>query len=165
MVAGSKPPSSTRSTARRGDRSSRPRCWTSTTYAASSKPSACASTAGSTAAKAGSSPARSNALAARSFSVEIERGGVDAVAQTRRRRAVREDMAEVAAAAGAQDLGAHHAVRRVNLLLDRVRAARREERGPATARVVLRVGAEELGSAPCAAVRPRLEDVVVLARE
>src|SRR5947209_6389376 len=80
-------------------------------------------------------------------------------------RAVREHVPEVAAAARAQHFGANHAVAGVGLLLDRVLAGRRVERGPAAARVVLRVRLEQLRSAAGAAVRPRLEDVVVLTRE
>ena len=78
-------------------------------------------------------------------------------------RPVREHVAEVAAAARAQHLGADHPVGDVRLLLDRVVALRRVEGGPAAARVVLRVRLEQLGAAPGAAVRARLEDVVVLA--
>ena len=48
----------------------------------------------------------------------VQRDRVDAVALTGRVRAVVEHVAEVAAAAGAHDLGAHHAVRRVGAQLD-----------------------------------------------
>src|ERR1700756_522819 len=71
----------------------------------------------------------------------------------------------MAAAFRAHDLGPHHPVARVRLLLDRLAARRRRERRPAAARVVLRVRLEQLGPAARAAVRPGLEDVVVLARE
>ena len=63
-------------------------------------------------------------------------------------RAVGEDVAEVAAAGRAQDLGAHHPVGRVGLLVDRLLAGRRGERGPAAAGVVLRVGVEQLAPQP-----------------
>src|ERR1041384_307091 len=56
-----------------------------------------------------------------SFGLEIHRHAVDAIAQSGRRRAVREDMAEMAAAAAAMHLGAHHAVAHVARLLDRTR--------------------------------------------
>src|SRR5262245_61261893 len=42
--------------------------------------------------------------------LEVQRRGVDAVAQAGRRRPVGEDVAEMAAALGAQHLGADHAV-------------------------------------------------------
>src|SRR5262245_41854257 len=50
--------------------------------------------------------------------LEIHRDAVDAVPQMGRRRAVGEDMAEVAAAAAAMDLGAPHAVAVVERFLD-----------------------------------------------
>src|SRR4051812_24671281 len=71
----------------------------------------------------------------------------------------------MAAAARAEDLGPHHPVARVGLLVDGVAGGRRAERGPAAARVVLRVGVEELGAAPGAAVRAGVEGLVVLAGE
>ena len=74
-------------------------------------------------------------------------------------------MPEVTAARGAHDLGANHPVSRVGLLVDRVLAGRRVEGRPAAARVVLRLRAEDLGPATGAAIRARLEDVVVLAGE
>src|SRR5438309_11069082 len=73
-------------------------------------------------------------------------------------------MAQMAAAARAQHLGPHHAVGPVARLVDGV-LLRREERGPAAAGVVLGLGAEELRAAPGAAVRSRIEAVVVLAGE
>src|SRR4051812_26917874 len=79
--------------------------------------------------------------------------------------AVREDVSEVAAAFGAEHLGAHHPVRRVGLLVHGLLARRRRERGPAAAGVVLRVGFEELCAAAGAAVRAVFEGVVVLAAE
>src|SRR5436853_5455178 len=74
-------------------------------------------------------------------------------------------MAEVAAATRAQHLGADHPVRRVDLLVHGVLAGRSGEGGPAAARVVLRVGVEQLRAAAGAAVGARLEGVVVLAAE
>src|SRR5207248_3350379 len=69
--------------------------------------------------------------------LQFECRRVDAVALPGRRGAVREDVAEVAAAVGAHDLGANHAEGRVSLLVDRLLARRRVERGPAAAGVVL----------------------------
>src|SRR6476659_8582862 len=52
---------------------------------------------------------------------ELHRHAVDAVAQAGRRRPVREDVAEMATAAAAMHLVAHHAVARVGRLFDRPR--------------------------------------------
>src|SRR5215212_10727529 len=97
--------------------------------------------------------------------LELQRGGIDAVALAGRVRAVREDMAEVATAVGAQDLRSNHPMARVGLLLDRVLRRGGRERGPAAAGVVLRVRLEKLYAAPGAAVGPGLENVVVLVDE
>src|SRR5205807_9811081 len=59
----------------------------------------------------------------------------------------------LAAAASAHHFRAHHAEAGVGLLLDRLLARRRVEGRPAAARVVLRVGDEQLGSAARAVVR------------
>ena len=80
--------------------------------------------------------------------LELERRRVDAVAHPGRPRPVREHVAEVAAAVGAQHLGADHAVARVGLLVDRVLARRRGERGPAAAGVELRVGLKSSSPQP-----------------
>src|SRR5690606_16709005 len=90
---------------------------------------------------------------------------VDAVPQPRGMRPVGEDVPEVAAAARAQNLGAHHPVARVGLLVDRALAGRGVEGRPAATGVGLRVGVEQLGPAAGAAVRAGLEHVVVLAGE
>src|SRR4051812_2256610 len=74
-------------------------------------------------------------------------------------------MAEVAAAVRAHDLRAHHPVARVRLLVDRSVSCRGEERGPAAAGVVLRLGLEQRRAAAGADIRPVVEDVVVLAGE
>src|SRR5689334_17783831 len=80
-------------------------------------------------------------------SLEIQRAGVDAVAQTCRFGAVGKHVAEMAAAARAENLGAVHSVRRVEPRLDAVQRGRLEEARPAGAGVEFRVGAEELGAA------------------
>src|SRR5438128_2073069 len=118
--------------------------------------------------KAGALPAELTARVARRVPlalVELERGGVDAVAQPGRPRAVGEDVPQVAAAVGAEHLCSHHPVARVGLLVHGLAGRGCGERGPAAAGVVLRLGVEQLGSAARAAVCPRLEDVVVLAAE
>src|SRR5262245_4794628 len=57
----------------------------------------------------------------RSLRLKIHRHAVDAIAQVRRRRAVLEYVAEMAAAAAAMHLGADHAVARVGRGLDSAR--------------------------------------------
>jgi hypothetical protein len=80
-------------------------------------------------------------------------------------KAVLEDMTEVPATRGADDLRAHNPVARVDARLDRLELRRLDEARPAGARVELRVGAEQLRPAPRAAVDPRLLGVGVRARE
>ena len=64
--------------------------------------------------------------------IELQRRGVDAVAQPRRLVAgIVEDVAEVAAAPGAVHLGARHEERSIRLGLDRIGLLRLVERGPA----------------------------------
>src|SRR5579863_2816187 len=53
--------------------------------------------------------------------LEVHRHAVDAIAQVRRRRAVLEHVAEMAAAAAALHLGANHAVAAIGYGLDRTR--------------------------------------------
>src|SRR6266581_2549973 len=79
--------------------------------------------------------------------LQLQRRGVDAVADTGRRGPVGEEVAEMAAAARAHDLGANHPVGRVRLLVDRIARGGRVERRPSAAGVVLRVRAEQLGAA------------------
>src|SRR6266852_6176526 len=67
---------------------------------------------------AGPSPAMTKE---KSLRLEIHRDAVDAVAQVRRRRAVVEYVAEMAAAAAAMHLGARHAVAAIDRGLDRAR--------------------------------------------
>src|ERR1044072_9193023 len=80
-------------------------------------------------------------------------------------RPVGEHMTEMPAARGAHPLGPRVPEGSVRVLVDDVVGRRRVERGPAAARVVLGVGAEELGPAAGAVIRPLVEDVVVLAGE
>ena len=87
-----------------------------------------------------------------SSAIEVQRAGVDAVAQAGRVRAVVEDVAEVAAAALADDLGAAHEEAVVGPGLDRVVVHRVEEARPAGAGVELGVGAEQLCAAAATAV-------------
>ena len=81
--------------------------------------------------------------------VELERARVDAVAQAARvARAVVEDVAEVAAAAAADDLGAAHEQRVVRARLDRGGDGRLGEARPAGAGVELGVGANSSAPQP-----------------
>ena len=63
------------------------------------------------------------------FGLEVQRGGVHAIAQAGVGRAVGEDVAQVGAALRAHGFGAHHAVAAVGDLLDRARARAREKLG------------------------------------
>jgi hypothetical protein len=69
------------------------------------------------------------------------------------------------AAIRAHHLGADHPVGGVRLLVDRVLAGGRVERRPPAARVVLRLGTEELRPTARAAVCARLERMVVFTGE
>src|SRR5438874_10721426 len=97
--------------------------------------------------------------------VELDRRRVDAVAQPGRRRAVVEDVAEVAAALGAGDLGADHEKAAVLVLLDRGALRRLVEAGPAAVGVELGRRREQLGPAARAPVGALGVGVPVLAGE
>src|SRR5205085_7236179 len=84
--------------------------------------------------------------------LDFERERVHAVAQPRRARAVREDVAQVRVAGRAAGLDPAHAVARVDLLLDRALRRGREEARPPGARLELRLAREQLGAAGGAAV-------------
>src|SRR3954452_9779688 len=90
--------------------------------------------------------------------LQVQRAAIDAVAHPACvAGAVVEDVAQVAAAARADDLRADHAVRAVLAQLDRLGDSRLGEARPARAALELRVGAEQLGAAAGA-----LEHAVVL---
>ncbi|CAH2401244.1 hypothetical protein MES5069_280021 [Mesorhizobium escarrei] len=74
--------------------------------------------------------------------LEFQRDPVDAIAQAGRRRAVLEDVAEMAAAAGAVAFGADHAVAAVDGRLDRT-GHRIVEAWPAGAALELQLGFEQ----------------------
>ena len=80
-------------------------------------------------------------------------------------RPVVEHVPEVPTACGADDLGARHAVARVDALLDRVERRRLHEARPPGPGVELRVGAEELRATARAAVDTRILGVGVRAGE
>src|SRR5215218_7728012 len=87
-----------------------------------------------------------------SLRLEVHGDAVDAVAQMRRRRAVLEHMAEMAAAAAAMHLGADHAVAAVGRGLDRARDRVVEAR-PAGTALELLLGCEQFLPAPRAGER------------
>src|SRR5688572_27199871 len=91
------------------------------------------------------SRARSMALGI-TIRLEVEGDRVQAVALARRPGTVIEEMAEVAAAPGARDLGAPHPEAPILVKLDRSPSDRLEEAGPARARFVFRLGTEQLCS-------------------
>jgi hypothetical protein len=84
----------------------------------------------------------------------LERGGVDAIAQSGRLRAVVEDVAEMSAARRTHDLGSNHPVARVGLGDHAVERRRLVEAGPTASRLELRVRAEQLRAASRAAIDP-----------
>src|SRR5580658_5352245 len=86
---------------------------------------------------------RARVRPARSLRLEVHRHAADAIAQMRRRRAVLEDVAEVAAAAAAMHFGAHHAVVAVGRGLDRP-GDRIVEARPAGAALEFLLGDEQL---------------------
>src|SRR6187455_768627 len=107
-------------------------------------------------ASAGSRPIRS---------VQLERAGVDAEPLAGRPRPVVEDVTEVPAAGGADDLLAHHPVAPVEPYLDGLELGGLDEARPARAGVELRLRAEELRSTPGAAVHAGVFGIRVRPRE
>src|SRR6201992_3184182 len=84
--------------------------------------------------------------------LEAQGGRVDAVALAGRARPVAEDVAQVTAAAAAQDFGAAHEHAVVRAQLDRVLGGGLEEARPAGGGVELGVGPAQAGPAPGAHV-------------
>src|SRR3954469_8603068 len=99
------------------------------------------------------------------FGFELQRRGIDAVAQARRPRAVGEDMTEMAAALGAQHLGADHAVTDVPLLIDMALGGGLGEARPAAAGIELRVGLEQHIAAAGAGIGTGAVVVLIFAGE
>src|SRR3989344_4362092 len=87
------------------------------------------------------------------FLLQLQRGRVDAIAQTGRLWPVGEDMPEMRAALAAMHLGEAHEKAAVILFTDILGFHRRVEAGPAGAGIELGVGAEQLGAATGAFVR------------
>src|SRR5580693_4432572 len=101
----------------------------------------------------------------RLFGLVLQRCRVDAVAQARGAGAVIEDMAEMAGAFRAQDLGAHHAVAMIVLLVDMAFGGRLGEAWPAAAGVELGIGLEQGLPATGTDIGAGLGLILVLARE
>src|SRR5438105_13437792 len=85
---------------------------------------------------------------------EVERGGVDAVAQAGRVRAVRKEVAQMSAAMAAGDFGAPHTQRVVFLCRDVALRDDVVEAGPASPRLELRARIEKRFVADDAAIGP-----------
>src|SRR5581483_7752911 len=84
--------------------------------------------------------------------VEVERAGIDAVPLPRLARAIREDVAEMAAAPRARDLDPVHAVTEVIVKLDVGAVCGLSEARPSGPRVKLRIGGEQLSATAGASV-------------
>src|SRR5450755_4169823 len=100
----------------------------------------------------------------RSPRLEIERRGVHAVAQPRRLGAVVEDVAEVRAAAAAEDLGARGEEAAVLFRLDARLRQRRPEARPTRPRIELGLRAKQGMAARAADIGAGLVMVPVLSR-
>src|SRR5688572_15602793 len=96
---------------------------------------------------------------------KTQRSRVDAVAQAGGLRSIVEHVAEVGVAVGAGDLGAHHAMRQVTVLVDAFASQRQPETGPAAARVELLRRLEQVRAAADAVVGPPLRMRRILTRE
>src|SRR6187402_2182290 len=101
-------------------------------------------------------PSRASAGSRPIRSVQLERAGVDAEPLAGRPRPVVEDVAEVTAAGGADDLLAHHPVTPVDPYLDGLELGGLDEARPARAGVELRLRAKQLRAAPGTAIDPGL---------
>ena len=97
--------------------------------------------------------------------VEAQGGGVDAIAHSGGVWAIGKDVAEMASAAGAGDLGSDHAVAAVCVLLDVVFGERIVKAGPAAMGVKLGLGRKELESAGGAEINSGSFGVSVLSGE
>jgi len=97
-------------------------------------------------------PSVRRATARLTVRLEFEGDRVHAVALARRPGTVIEEMAEVAAAPGARHLGASHPEAPILVKLDRSPSDRLEEARPTGARLVFRIGTEQLRSAGRASI-------------
>src|SRR5882762_1339464 len=77
------------------------------------------------------------------FRLELQRSRIDAVAQAGRPGPVRENMAEMAAAFGAEHLGADHAVAQIVLFVDMALGGRLGKARPAAAGIEFGIGLEQ----------------------
>src|SRR5690606_22439828 len=96
---------------------------------------------------------------------ELERSGIDAVAQAGRLRSVREHMPQVGVAAGAKRLDPAHAVAGVQRLVDAVLGQRLVKARPAATGFIFGVGTEQRRAAGHTAIDALGIVVVILAGE
>src|SRR3990172_7713286 len=94
--------------------------------------------------------------------VELERSGIDAIAQIRRRRTVLKEMAQVGVAFATENFGAPHEQAVVRLGFDLVLSNRGPEARPAGVRIELGVGAEQLVAAAGTAVNSLIVAIPIL---
>jgi hypothetical protein len=97
--------------------------------------------------------------------VEIQRRRIHAVAETRGRGAVFEDVSQMGIALGAADFGAHHAVGRVPVFHDASFFGGLVETRPAGAGVELGIRIKQRSAAANAVIHTRFFRVPVLARK
>lgn len=96
---------------------------------------------------------------------QIERDGVDAIAQARRSRAVVENVPQVGVATGAGDFNAAHAKTQVFVLVDASGVNGVKKAGPAAVRVEFLIRAKEFRLATHAAVHAFVSAVPIHAGE
>src|SRR5947209_5020694 len=99
------------------------------------------------------------------FRLELQRSRIDAVAQARRSGAVRENVAQMAAAFGAEHLGADHAVADVPLFVDMAVDGGLGEARPAAAGIELGIGLEQHVAAAGAHISAGAVVVLIFAGE
>src|SRR3546814_8743924 len=85
-------------------------------------------------------------------SSDLKRGGIHAITQALRTRAIGKDMAQMAFTCRAAHFGSNHAMADIPVLLHRILFDRSGETGPAGARIELRVAGEKHRAAARAAV-------------
>src|SRR4051794_11220839 len=99
------------------------------------------------------------------FRLQLQRGGIDAVAQAGRAGAVLEDVAEMAVALRAKNLGADHAVADVAFLVDMAISGGRGKARPAAAGIEFGIGLDQRLAAAGAGIGALAPLMLVLAGE
>ncbi len=97
--------------------------------------------------------------------LKIQRSGINAIAQARRRGAIVEDVAEMRAAIGAGHFRAWHPTGAIGMLLDLGICFRRVKAGPSAACVEFRIAFEERRATRAAFIDATLPKGFVLAGE